>query len=77
MLRIKPTERRGYEARRMSGYAASLKELLKQAGCYFVRKGRGDHGIWQSPKSKIMMSVATNNAVILRRAPKARLEGWK
>jgi hypothetical protein len=35
----------------MSGYTAPLKELLKQAGCYFVRKGRGDHEIWQSPIS--------------------------
>jgi hypothetical protein len=24
---------------------------LRKAGCYFVRHGRGDHEIWQSPIS--------------------------
>ncbi|MBX6427226.1 MAG: type II toxin-antitoxin system HicA family toxin [Variibacter sp.] len=23
--------------------------MLREAGCYFVRQGRGDHEIWASP----------------------------
>ena len=26
-----------------------LRELLKVAGCYLVRQGRGSHDIWHSP----------------------------
>lgn len=26
-----------------------LRELLKAAGCAFVRQGKGSHEIWQSP----------------------------
>jgi hypothetical protein len=29
----------------MSGYTSELKEILSKAGCYFVRKGHGDHEI--------------------------------
>jgi hypothetical protein len=28
-----------------------IKRLLSEAGCYFVRQGRGDHEIWHSPKT--------------------------
>jgi hypothetical protein len=35
----------------MSGYTAELKEMLRRAGCYLVRQGRGDHEIWHSPIS--------------------------
>jgi len=30
-------------------YTRELKALLLAAGCRFVRHGRGDHEIWQSP----------------------------
>ncbi|MCH7542592.1 MAG: type II toxin-antitoxin system HicA family toxin [Proteobacteria bacterium] len=33
----------------MGDYTAKLKELLKKAGCQFVRQGKGDHEIWESP----------------------------
>jgi hypothetical protein len=28
---------------------AKLKKILRQAGCYFERQGKGDHEIWYSP----------------------------
>ncbi|MBS0354454.1 MAG: type II toxin-antitoxin system HicA family toxin [Proteobacteria bacterium] len=33
----------------MADYAAKLKELLANKGCYFERHGKGDHDIWYSP----------------------------
>jgi len=33
----------------MGGYADEVKEKLRQAGCHFVRQGKGDHEIWFSP----------------------------
>jgi predicted RNA binding protein YcfA (HicA-like mRNA interferase family) len=34
-----------------------LIRLLKQAGCAFVRHGRGDHDIWHSPRSAMTFPV--------------------
>ncbi|MCQ9372850.1 type II toxin-antitoxin system HicA family toxin [Methyloversatilis sp. XJ19-13] len=34
-----------------SGYTAKLKEILREAGCFYVRPGKGDHEIWESPHS--------------------------
>jgi HicA toxin of bacterial toxin-antitoxin, len=33
----------------MADYAARLRRLLRQAGCRFERRGKGDHEIWYSP----------------------------
>ncbi len=33
-------------------YTPRLKKLLNKAGCRFVRQGRGDHEIWESPVSR-------------------------
>ena len=33
----------------MGDYTIKLKELLKEADCQFVRQGKGDHEIWESP----------------------------
>ncbi|XOC81579.1 type II toxin-antitoxin system HicA family toxin [Microvirga sp. M2] len=33
----------------MNDDTKAVKELLKAAGCYFQRQGRGDHEIWFSP----------------------------
>jgi hypothetical protein len=30
-------------------FTPELKRLLRDAGCYFIRTGRGDHEIWFSP----------------------------
>lgn len=39
------------------GYTRDLKRILKAAGCYFVRQGKGDHEIWYSPISKRHFTV--------------------
>jgi len=31
------------------GYGRELERLLKEAGCYLSRQGKGDHEIWFSP----------------------------
>ena len=35
----------------MSDFAPALKRILREAGCHFVRPGKGDHEIWYSLKS--------------------------
>ncbi len=34
-----------------------VSRLLRQAGCQFVRNGKGDHEIWQSPISNRRFTV--------------------
>ena len=34
-----------------------LERLLRAAGCYFIRAGRGDHSIWFSPLSGTPFTV--------------------
>lgn len=41
----------------MAGFYRDLIAFLKEAGCYFVREGVGDHEIWFSPKSKAYFTV--------------------
>ena len=41
----------------MVGYLLELKELLRKAGCDYVRPGKGDHEIWYSPVSKRHFTV--------------------
>jgi hypothetical protein len=33
----------------MADYGRELRKLLTEAGCRFVRPGKGDHEIWHSP----------------------------
>jgi len=35
----------------MADFAPELIRILRAAGCYFVRPGKGDHQIWFSPIS--------------------------
>ena len=30
----------------MADYTPKLKKFLREAGCYFERKGKGDYEIW-------------------------------
>ncbi len=32
-------------------YTPRVKALLRSSGCTFIRQGKGDHEIWQSPVS--------------------------
>lgn len=38
-------------------YTQPLKRLLRNAGCEFVRPGRGDHEIWRSPITNVHFVV--------------------
>jgi predicted RNA binding protein YcfA (HicA-like mRNA interferase family) len=33
----------------MAEYEKKVRDVLKSSGCYFVRRGKGDHDIWYSP----------------------------
>jgi hypothetical protein len=33
----------------MAEYEKKVRQILKDHGCYFVRRGKGDHDIWYSP----------------------------
>ena len=33
----------------MADYTRQVKNILSAHGCYFVRKGKGDHENWYSP----------------------------
>ena len=44
----------------MADYGKELKRLLRNAGCYFVRDGKGSHEIWYSPISLINFTVVAN-----------------
>jgi len=35
----------------------SLRELLREAGCVFLRQGRGSHEIWHSPITQRSFAV--------------------
>lgn len=39
------------------GYERQLKKLLTEAGCRFVREGRGDHEVWWSPITRRHFTV--------------------
>ncbi|MGQ9858993.1 MAG: type II toxin-antitoxin system HicA family toxin [Thermodesulfobacteriota bacterium] len=41
----------------MSNYTPKLKQILREAGCYFERPGKGDHEIWFSPMTQIRFVV--------------------
>lgn len=38
-------------------FTPELKRLLQEAGCYFVRPGKGDHDIWHSPNTGVNFPV--------------------
>jgi hypothetical protein len=44
----------------VKSFTPELKKLLRAAGCTFVRQGRGDHEIWQSPITGIKFTVDNN-----------------
>ena len=33
----------------MADYTPDVIKLLREAECFLVRQGKGDHAIWQSP----------------------------
>ncbi|HVJ54341.1 MAG TPA: type II toxin-antitoxin system HicA family toxin [Aliidongia sp.] len=45
----------------MDSFTPELRKLLREAGCEFVRHGKGDHEIWKSPHSERHFTV--DNAI--------------
>jgi len=33
----------------MADYTRTVKKILRENGCHFIRQGKGDHEIWYSP----------------------------
>lgn len=51
----------------MDGFSKQLKKYLSEAGCHFVRYGKGDHEIWYSPISNLQVTVDHGNMVAAHR----------
>ena len=41
----------------MAEYEKRVRKVLTQHGCYFVRRGKGDHDIWFSPITGVNVTV--------------------
>ena len=41
----------------MAEYEKKVRKKLTEKGCYFLRRGRGDHDIWFSPITKLPITV--------------------
>jgi predicted RNA binding protein YcfA (HicA-like mRNA interferase family) len=41
-----------------------LIRLLKEAGCTFVRQGKGSHEVWRSPITQRTFTVPKNTTVV-------------
>ena len=41
----------------MAEYEKKVREILKEKGCSFVRRGKGDHDIWYSPITGVNVTV--------------------
>ena len=41
----------------MADYTRQVKQVLADNGCYFVRRGKGDHSVWYSPISNRSFTV--------------------
>jgi hypothetical protein len=41
----------------MASYTGDLKKILRAAGCFYDRPGKGDHEIWYSPITKLKFPV--------------------
>ena len=41
----------------MAEYEKKVRDKLSENGCYFLRRGKGDHDIWFSPITKLPITV--------------------
>lgn len=44
----------------MKSFTPELKDILIKAKCYFIRQGRGDHEVWESPITQRRFTVDNN-----------------
>lgn len=50
----------------MNEYGKAVRGILTREGCYFVRRGKGDHDIWYSPVSK--RNITVDGRIYIRHA---------
>lgn len=43
----------------MAEYEKKVREILRESGCSFLRRGKGDHDIWYSPITDRNVTVDT------------------
>jgi len=43
----------------MNDYGKAVRQALEEGGCWFHRRGNGDHDIWCSPHTKRPLTVDT------------------
>ncbi|MCL2096615.1 MAG: type II toxin-antitoxin system HicA family toxin [Oscillospiraceae bacterium] len=41
----------------MRDYGKAVREILDKHGCYFLRRGKGDHDTWYSPVTDRKITV--------------------
>jgi predicted RNA binding protein YcfA (HicA-like mRNA interferase family) len=41
----------------LKGYGKAVRKTLTEAGCRFLRQGRGDHEVWTSPHARKPFTV--------------------
>ncbi len=41
----------------MAEYEKKVRDVLREHGCRFVRRGKGDHDIWYSPNTNVYFPV--------------------
>jgi len=41
----------------MAHYEKQVRDKLAENGCYFLRRGKGDHDVWFSPITKLPITV--------------------
>ncbi len=41
----------------MAEYEKKVRDILRENGCRFVRRGKGDHDIWYSPITNTHITV--------------------
>jgi hypothetical protein len=56
----------------MKSFTPELKKILREAGCEFVRHGRGDHEILQSPISGRSETSRSAQGVLMPNQPPRR-----
>ncbi len=44
----------------MRGFGKLVRDELTAAGCWLVRHGKGDHDVWESPRSGKRFTVPVN-----------------
>ena len=41
----------------MAEYEKTVRKILKEYGCEFLRHGKGDHDIWYNPQNGVSVAV--------------------